>query len=585
MKKFVAVLLFVLVSGFVLAQSADLESRRKMLKDLLKEQWEYALEADPVFASTIGDKRWNDKLSDESVAGIKKDYEKNREFLKEFEAIDTSGFSEQEILNKELMVIDLRNFVEGEKFENYLMPVNQRNGIHLVAPQIVSQLSFTNVKDDEDYIKRLKALPLVFDQTIERMHLGAQKKLMPPKFLLEKVVEQSRNIAQKAPAESPFAEPLKKFPKEFSEADQKRLSDSMLETIQDEVYPAYLKFADYVEKEYAPAGRTEVGIWSLPDGEARYSRAVRLSTTTNMTPEDVHQLGLKEVARIETEMLTIAKKLGFQDLKTFNASLKENKTLKAKSREQILELYRQHISEMEKLLPQLFGTLPKAKLEVVEVERFREKDAAAAQYQRPAPDGSRPGRVQVNTYQPEERNIITIESTAYHEGHPGHHLQIAIQQELPELPPYRQNLYFGAFIEGWGLYSEALGKEVGLYKDPYSDYGRLQDEMLRAIRLVVDTGLHYKKWNREQVVEYFRQHSAVDEIEIQSETNRYIVMPGQAVSYKVGQLKIQELRERAKKELGDRFDIRKFHDEVLGAGPVPLTVLESRINSWIASQG
>ena len=584
MKKIVTCLIFVLSFTSLFGQSKDLETRRKLLNDLLKEQWDYSLEADPVYASMIGDKRWNDKLSDESIPGIKKDYEKNREFLKRFEAIDTSGFSEQEVLNKELMVIDLKSFVEGEKFENYLMPVNQRSGIHLATPQVVSQLPFTTVKDYEDYITRLKGLPLLFDQTIERMRLGMQKKLIPPRFLLEKVVEQSRGIAQKNVEESPFAEPLKNFPKEISESDQKRIRESMLETIRISVSPAYMKFADFVEKDYAPAGRTEVGIWSLPDGDARYARAVRLSTTTSMTPEEIHQLGLKEVARIETEMLGIAKKLGFNDLKSLNASIKENQNLKANTREHLLELYRMHISNMEKLLPQLFGTLPKAKLEIVEVEQFREKDAAAAQYQPPAPDGSRPGRVQINTYKPEERSTISVESTAFHEGHPGHHLQIAIQQELPELPPYRQNLYFGSFIEGWGLYSEALGKEVGLYKDPYNDYGRLQDEILRAIRLVVDSGLHFKKWNREQVVDYIRQHSALDEIDVQSETNRYISTPGQAVSYKVGQLKILELREHAKKELGDRFNIRGFHDQVLGAGPVPLTVLEQRIDSWIAKQ-
>jgi uncharacterized protein (DUF885 family) len=585
MKKLAASLVAFLFVVPLFSESNDLEVRRKMLNDLLKEQWDYSLEADPIYASTINDKRWNDKLSDESIEGIKKDYAKNREFVKRFEAIDTTGFTEQEILNKELMVIDLKDVIEGEKFENYLMPVNQRSGIHLSAPQIVAQLPFTSTKDYDDYITRLKGLPLTFDQTIERMRLGMQKKLMPPRFLLEKVVEQSRDIAKKEVEESPFAEPLKKFSKEISESDQKRIREAMLEAIRTSVFPAYLKFADFVEKEYAPAGRTEVGIWSLPDGDARYARAVRLMTTTSMTPEEIHQLGLKEVARIETEMLVIAKKLGFNDLKSFNASIKENQNLKAKSREQIIELYREHISNMEKLLPQLFGTLPKAKLEVVEVERFREKDAAGAQYQRPAPDGSRPGRVQVNTYKPEERITISVESTAYHEGHPGHHLQIAIQQELPELPPYRQNLYFGAYIEGWALYSEELGKEVGLYKDPYSDYGRLQDEMLRAIRLVVDSGLHFKKWNREQVVNYFREHSAMDEIEIQSETNRYISTPGQAVSYKVGQLKILDLREHAKKELGNRFDIRKFHDQILGAGSVPLTVLEQRIDSWISKQG
>ena len=407
---------------------------------------------------------------------------------------------------------------------------------------------------------------------------------MPPKFLLEKVTSQTRGIIAEGAEKSPFAQPLAKMPKEFSEADQKRLREEMLAVISNAVVPAYNKFADYVEKEYAPKGRTDVGVWALPDGVARYARQVRLSTTTNMTPEEIHQLGLREVARIEGEMLTVAKKLGYSDLKTFNAAVKEDKKLKAKSREEILDLYRKYIAQMETKLPQLFGRLPKAKLIVMQVEEFREKEASGAQYQPPAQDGSRPGYVQVNTYKPEERSTITMESTAYHEGHPGHHLQIAIQQELPELPPFRQQGGHGAFIEGWALYSEQLGKEVGFYQDPYSDYGRLQDEMLRAIRLVVDTGLHYKKWTREQVVQYFRDHSAIDEVEVQSETDRYIVNPAQALSYKVGQLKIQELRARAKTKLGAKFDVREFHDHILGAGSLPLLVLEKQIDTWIASK-
>jgi len=563
---------------------SDLESRRKALDALIKEQWEYTLKNDPVFASIIGDKRYNDKLGDESIEAYKKDYEQSRQFLKRFEAIDTTGFPEQEVLNKELMVLNLRNDVEGEKFENYLMPVNQMSGIHIQAPQIVSVLSFETVKDYDDYITRMKGLPKLFDQITERMRLGMKKGLIPPEFLLEKVTTQARNIASQKPEDSPFAQPLSKMPAEFSDADKDRLRTEVYGVIRDRIIPAYARFADFTGKEYAPKGRKEVGVWSLPDGSERYTRSVRLSTTTELTPEEIHQLGLREVARIEGEQLKIAQKLGFQDLKTFNESIRENKDLKAKSREDILDYYRKYIGQMENELPKLFGRLPRAKLEVLPVEEFREKEASGAQYQPGAPDGSRPGHVMVNTYKPEERTRITFESTAYHEGVPGHHLQIAIQQELPELPPFRQEGGYGAFVEGWALYSERLGKEVGFYQDPYSDYGRLQDEMLRAIRLVVDTGLHYKKWNRAQVVQFFHDHSAIDEVEVQSETDRYIVWPAQALSYKVGQLRILELRERAKSKLGDRFDIREFHDQVLGAGALPLSILEERIDNWINSK-
>jgi uncharacterized protein (DUF885 family) len=582
LKRFVIILWVISISLPLISQTTnDVEARRKALNHLLTEQWEYTLKNDPIFASIIGDKRYNDKLSDESVEFIKKDYENSRNFLKRFEAIDTTGFPEQEALNKELMVFNLKNDIEGEKFEGYLMPVNQMGGIHISTPHAVSLLSFKTVKDYDDYITRLKGLPKIFDQITERMKMGMEKGLMPPAFLLAKVAEQTKGIAAQTGEESPFAQPLKNMPAEFSSADQKRLKEEMLVAINDRIIPAYKQFGDFVEKEYAPKGRKEVGVWSLPNGVERYARAVRLSTTTDLRPEEIHQIGLSEVKRIEGEMLEIAKARGYQDLKSFNAAIQQNKDLHPKSREEILDLYRKYLADMETELPKLFGRLPKAKLVVKQVEEFREKEASGAQYNPPAQDGSRPGFVMVNTYKPEERTILTMESTAYHEGSPGHHLQLAIQQELPELPPFRQQGGYGAFVEGWALYSERLGKEVGFYKNPYTDYGRLQDEMLRAIRLVVDTGLHYKKWNREQVVQFFHDHSGLDEVEIQSETDRYIVWPAQALSYKVGQLKILELRERAKTKLGDKFDVRQFHDQVLGAGALPLSVLERRMNNWI----
>jgi uncharacterized protein (DUF885 family) len=356
----------------------------------------------------------------------------------------------------------------------------------------------------------------------------------------------------------------------------------MLDAIRTDVLPAYQKVATFVRDEYAPQGREEVGVWSLPDGPARYANRVKRSTTTDMTPDEVHELGLREVARIEGEMLQIAKKLGFNDLASLNKSIEDNPSLRAKSREQIIEIYKGYEDQMYAKLPELFGRLPKAKLEVVPIESFREKSAAGADYNTGAPDGSRPGRINVNTSDPTSRKTITMESTAYHEGVPGHHMQLSIAQELPDLPEFRKHGGYTAYVEGWALYSERLGKEVGFYQDPYNDYGRLQDEMLRAIRLVVDTGLHHKHWTRQQVVDFFHAHSAIDEVEVQSETDRYIVWPGQALGYKIGQLTILELREKAKRELGDKFDVRAFHDEVLGAGALPMNVLQERINAWIA---
>lgn len=563
---------------------ADLEARRKQLSDLLAEQWEYVMRTSPEFASILGDKRYNDQVSDFSQKAIDDDLAKTREFLTRFEAVDTTGFAEQEVLNKMLMVRQLKESLDNARFKGWQMPVSQISGIHLQAPQLGLYLPFATVKDYEDYITRMKKLPTLLEQTIAQMRKGMSGNLMPPKFLLEKVVTQAEGIGSNAPDKSPFAQPLAKFPKEISEADQKRLRESLIAVIRDQANPAYLKFAKFVREEYAPKGRMEPGIWSLPDGAARYAAAVKSSTTTNLTPEEIHQIGLREVARIEKEMMEIAARLGFKDLKTFNAAIEKDPKLHPQSREQILDIYRLHIENMRREMPKLFGRMPKAGFEVRQTEAFREAEASGAEYNQGTPDGSRPGYITVNTSNPTSRKTISMESTAYHEGIPGHHLQISIQQELPTLPPFRQQGGNTAYVEGWALYSERLGKEIGFYKDPYSDYGRLQDEMLRAIRLVVDTGFHYKRWTRDQVVQFFHDHSAVDEIEVQSETNRYISWPAQALGYKIGQLKILELRERSKKELGDKFDIRQFHDEILGAGSLPLDVLEARINNWIAAK-
>ncbi len=573
-----------LASVPVWAAPADLKERRAALDKLLAEQWEYTLSHQPEFASILGDKRWNDKLSDLSQAAIDADLAKTADFLKRFEAIDTAGFPEQERLNQELMVRGLKETLEGARFKDWLMPVNQISGLHLLAAQFPSMLTFTTVKDYDDLITRYKLIPHAFDQTMDLMRQGMATGVMPPKFLLEKVAVQVDGMASTPADKSPFAQPLAKFPETVSAAEQKRIREQMTAAINDSVLPAYVKFGKFVKEEYAPKGRSEPGMWSLPDGEARYAYNVKAITTSNLTPEEIHQLGLREVARIEGEMLVIARKLGYSDLKSLNAAIEKNPKLHAQSRQQILDLYKKYIDQMYAKLPQLFGRLPKAKVEVVPTEAFREKEASSAEYQTGSPDGARPGRVQVNTSNPEQRKIITCESTAYHEGVPGHHMQLSIAQELPTLPPFRQQGGYTGFIEGWALYAERLGKEVGFYQDPWSDYGHLQDEMLRAIRLVVDTGFHHKRWSRDQVVQYFHDHSGVDEVEVQSETDRYIVWPGQALAYKIGQLKILELRERARRELGAKFDIRKFHDEVLGAGALPLDVLEERIDHWIAAE-
>ncbi len=564
--------------------AADLDARRLALRSLLSEQWEYTLRTSPEFASMLGDRRYNDQISDASERAVRTDLEMSKRFLRRFEAIDPRAFSVQEGLNRDLMVKALRDDIDASKFRNWQMPVNQMSGIHLFVAQLPSLLPFATVKDYDDYIVRLGKFPRLLDDTTVNMRKGVAARLMPPKFLLEKVADQALGIAAMQAEKSPFAQPVEKFPDGFSAADQERIREGVLTQIRESVLPAYARFASFVRDEYAPKGRTDVGVWALPDGKVRYAFMARDQTTTDLTPDQIHQIGLSEVARIEGEMLGIAMSLGFKDLKSFNASLETNPAVKVASGEQILDAYRRYIDQMYAKLPELFGRVPKATLEVVPTQPFREASASSAEYNTGAPDGSRPGRVYVNTFEAITRKTLSQESTAYHEGVPGHHMQLSIQQELTELPPFRQQGGETSFVEGWALYSERLGKEVGFYQDPISDYGRLNDEILRAIRLVVDTGLHSKRWTRDQVVQYFREHSAIDEVEIQSETDRYIVWPGQALAYKIGQLKILELRERAQTELGARFDIRKFHDEVLSAGALPMKLLEERIVAWIARQ-
>jgi len=586
MKKLLLALSLLVVSSPGLSaqelSAADLDTRRKALADLLNEQWEYTLRHSPEFASILGDRRYNDQVSDVSAAAVRADLAMSRSFLRRFEAIGTKAFSEQERLNRDLMIRDFRTTLAGSKFNNWQMPVNQMSGIHLNSAQLPSMLPFATAKDYDDYVVRLGKFPKVLDDSIANMRMGMAAKLMPPKFLLEKVAEQAQGIADSKGMDSPFAVPLQNIPESVSAAEKERIRTAVLGAIDRSIIPAYGRFAAFVKEEYAPKGRTDPGYWALPEGKARYAFQVRNQTTTELTPEEIHQIGLREVERIEGDMRQIAQKLGFADLKALNAAIEQNPDLKAKSGEFILAQYRKFIDQMYARLPQLFGRLPKAKLEVVPVPAFQEKAAAGASYEPGSPDGARPGRVYVNTYEATSRKTLSNESTAYHEGVPGHHMQLAIQQELTDLPPFRQQGGYTAFVEGWALYSERLGKEVGFYQDPYSDYGRLNDEMLRVMRLVVDTGLHEKKWTRDQVVQFFRDHSAIDEVEIQAETDRYIAWPGQALSYKIGQLKILELRDRAQRALGPKFDIRAFHDEVLGAGALPLQELETRIDAFIA---
>jgi uncharacterized protein (DUF885 family) len=569
------------------AHSGDaqkLEARRQKLSELIAEEWEYELRESPELATVIGDYRYNDRWSNNSLAHVAETRQDLEKWLARFQAVDTAGFPEQEKLNQSLMVANLKQRIEGIDLKTYEMPVDQFYGVHLQFPQFVSAIPFDSTKHYEDYLVRLHKIPQATNEIIELMKQGEKDRLMPPRFLLEKTITQCKSIAEPAGEASAFGHPVAHFPDAVPAADRQRLHDAIVAAVDNEVRPAYNKLEKFIATEYAAKGRTDPGVWALPNGDALYRYRIRLLTTTSMDPEAIHQLGLKEVARIEGEQLVIAKKLGFADLASFRASVKSDPKLFATSREQLLEKYRQYLKQMEPELPKIFGLLPKTGVEVRPVEEFREKEAASASYQQGTPDGSRPGIIYVNTGDFAHRTLVNIESTAYHEGVPGHHMQISIAQTLPGLPPFRQQAGYTGYVEGWALYSERLGKDVGFYQDPYSDYGRLSDEMLRAIRLVLDTGVHYKHWTRQQMIDFFHAHSSEDEPDVQAETDRYIAIPAQALCYKLGQLEILKMRDRAKAELGGKYDIRAFHDEVLNGGALPLDVLDARVTAWIAAQ-
>jgi uncharacterized protein (DUF885 family) len=564
--------------------TASVAARSKALSKLFADIWEDRLKHSPEFASYLGDKRYNDQLTDYSVKEVNAALARGRAFIEQLSQIDTTGLPDQDRLSAELMLRSLIDDQEGAKFKEWEMPVNQFSGFHTDLPRLVSNLQFDSVKDYDDYIARLKKVPTAFSQIMTNMQLGVDEGRVPPRYLLEKVLVQTQTLADQKPEESPFALPLKKFPKNVSADEQKRISGDVLAAIGTDVLPSYKRFAGFLKVDYVPKGRKDPGAWALPDGDAYYAFRVRQSTTLNKSAAEIHQIGLDEVKRDETEMLAIVHKLGFADLKSFSAALKTNPKEHPVSKDALLGAYKGYIAQMQPKLPELFSTLPKAQLEVVPVPAYLEKDQAAAYYDQGSPDGKRPGRVYVNTYNFAERSLAPVEAVSYHEGIPGHHLQISVAQELTGLPEFRKQAYYTAYIEGWALYSERLGKEIGFYQDPYNDYGRLEADMWRAIRLVVDTGVHSQHWTRQQMVDYFHEHSAIDETNIQAEVDRYIAWPGQALGYKMGQLKILELRDRAKAALGPKFDLKAFHDEVLDSGALPLDVLDQRMDAWIASQ-
>jgi uncharacterized protein (DUF885 family) len=546
---------------------------------LFNEYYESELKTHPEMATAYGDYRYNDQLNDYSLAGAESENQHDHAYLERLKAISVAGFPEQDRLSHEVLARWLEQRIANHDFKEFEMPVNQMNGpqTHLADLPLAAPLD--SVKHYEDYIARLHQIPRAFTQTEEVLRAGKQDGLMPVRFLLEKVPAQCLGVI----ATDPFLLPARKFPSSIPAAEQPRLRQEITEVVVKEVLPAYVDFANFIANEYAPFGRTTLAVSSLPGGEQRYLNDIRARTTlSSLTPEQIHQVGLREIKRIEAEMLVIANREGFHDLATFRESVKSNPRYHPASAEMIVEDFRKYIAQMQPKLPELFGFIPGLPLTVEPMPDF--EPGNATHYQSGTPDGERPGRVVVAVSNFEQRSTIDDEATAYHEGIPGHHMQLSVAQKLSELPNFRRHGGNSGYIEGWALYAEQLGKEVGFYQDPVSDYGRLSSELFRAVRLVVDTGIHSEGWSRDQVVEFFRESGAVDEPTIQAETDRYIAWPAQALAYKLGQLKFLELRERARKELGAQFDIKSFHDEMLNGGVLPLDLLDARTNDWIREQ-
>ena len=554
--------------------------QHEKLKAVADDYWEFFLRENPEYATALGEYKYNDRLTDYSMGHVEDVRAQTAALFQRARSLDTSGLSDADRLDQLLLVRTLADRLESIRLRNYEMPIEQMSGVHLALPQIASYAPFGSAQHYRDYIARLNAIPAAIDQVIERSRAGLKDGLIQPRYLLEKTVAQSTTLADAAGESSPFAAPVASIPASIPAADREQLRADILAAVDGKVRPAYARLKTFLAEEYAPKGREQFGVWSLPDGDARYRYAIHTQTTTSLTSDQIHEIGLAQVADLENQITALAKSAGYADRRSFEQAVFADPKLKGTSRQQVLDRYSHFIGQMEPKLPQLFGLLPKSKLVVTSVPAFMEKESST-QYIAGTPDGSRPGQVWVVTYDYATRDMLDDEATAYHEGVPGHHMQISIAQELPGLHPFHRAVAndYNAYVEGWALYSERLGKEVGFYQDPASDLGRLRSELYRALRLVVDTGVHGKHWSRQQMVDYWNEHlpPASD-----AEMDRYIAWPGQALGYKLGQLKILELRKRAQAELGPKFEIRAFHDELLNAGPLPLDVLESRINAWIA---
>jgi len=572
--------LFALLLGASTVRSAPADDFATLLNDA----WEWQLAEYPVFASRLGERRYNDRWTDLSLDAFALRNETRREFLRRLRSIDSATLTDQDRLNYDLFGRQLQDALDDYHYRDHLMPISQRGGVQNLD-SVSERLRLQSVQDYDEWLARLARIEDVIEQTMELQEAGRKSGYMPPKILMQRLPAQIDAQLVENGADSPLYEAFTRIPENISSEDQQRLRDEALDIIETSVVPAYRRFSRYMNKTYLPASRDSIGASSLPNGEAFYEYRARRFTTTRMTPDEIHRLGLNEVARIRSEMQLIIDELefagSFQDFLHF---LRTDPQFYFETPEELFDAYLAICKRIDPQLVNLFGKLPRMPYGLRPIPDNIAPDTTTAYYSQPAGDGSRAGYYYVKLYRPEVRPKYEMEVLSVHEAVPGHHLQIALQMEMDELPEFRRYAGFTAFTEGWGLYSESLGEDLGLYQDPYSKFGALTYEMWRAVRLVVDTGIHYKGWTRQQAIDFFMDNAAKTELDIINEIDRYIGWPGQALAYKIGQLKILELRAKAEQTLRGDFDIRAFHDALLGGGALPLEVLETRMNHWLADQ-
>ncbi|MEO8436574.1 MAG: DUF885 domain-containing protein [Pyrinomonadaceae bacterium] len=574
----------VLMSGLAFGQTRAPQSPAKQLQALFDAEWEYDLQQSPTRASSMGDRRWNDRWPDLSLDAFRKRNDHAIAVVKRLDKINRARLSPADQLNYDLFRNEYGADIYQYSLQWHLAPLNQRGGIQ-TENELADSLRFETVKDYDDWIARLRSFPAYMDQTMTLMREGMARRIVLPKVIMQRVPAQIDKQIVNSPQESLFYKPFKRFPANIPIPEQERLMREASAAINTGVVPAYKRFKRFFVEEYLPASFDQVGAWQLPHGEDMYAFFVRRFTTTNLTPKEIHERGLSEVARIRAEMLKIIAQVGFRgSLPEFFKFLRTDKRFYYKTPEELFAAYQAMAKAIDPHLVKVFKTLPRTPYGVEPIPMAVAPDTTTAYYRQPAADGSRAGTYFVNLYKPESRPKWEMMALSLHEAVPGHHLQIALAQEQGNLPNFRRYGSYTAFVEGWGLYAESLGEEMGLYDDPYAKFGQLTYEMWRAVRLVVDTGMHQMHWTRQQAIDYFMENAPKQELDITNEIDRYIAWPGQALAYKVGQMKIQELRARAKMELGAKFDLREFHDVVLRSGAVPLYVLERQVDQWIAEK-